>query len=325
MDGLVKSIRDAAQGLLEQGDTMAAEQQMLLAATLEKTIKDVKDAYAKSLDITYDKLSSQEKTTYDHLQSLADTARAIEKDANQDVSDRIFQAQSAANQILDRLPFVNQSPILVGVKVKSFLTSRDQNDADVAILGYLLADKRIKYKKPDVKINGVSIPPDFVGAFYDRSNVQIPDSLKEQIRFANSPCAPRKTFHIKLTVRYLKPWFGVIESFSETSLTLSENSLPGGILYDIKMTASADRSFSVPEPVAFSNTSGYISVGCKQSASTVVPWTMPDEGRQLNGSAQWIETDGLGNQSAHADVSGNRIVAQGTINGRDTDWKLPLV
>jgi hypothetical protein len=317
MQGLVKSIKDGAQDLLQAGDVDAAEQQMLLAATLERTIKNVQEAYSKSLNDTYDKLSSQEKTVYDHLKSLEDDARDIEKNTNQDVSDRIFQAQSAANQVLDRLPFVNQSPILVGVKVKSFLTSRDQNDADVAVLGYLLADKRLGYRKPDVKINGVPIPGDFVGAFYDRINIQIPDQIKEQIRFANSPCAPRKTFHVELTVHYLKPWFGVIETFSQTSLTLTANSLPGGILYDIKMTASANRTFTMPEPVAFSNVSAYTSVDCERTSSTNVSWTMPAEGKQLNGTAQWIERDGGGSESAHADVSGATIIASGSINGQN--------
>lgn len=320
MQGLVKTIKDGAQDLLQAGDVDAAEQQMLLAAIIERTINAIQQAFSKSLDDAYEKLGTQEKNVYDQLKLLGDDARDIEQKTNQDVSDRIFQAQSAANQILDRMPFTDQSPILMGVKVKSFLTSKDQNDADVSVLGYLLADKRMGYKKPDVKIDGKPVPSDNVGAFYDRINIQIPDKIKDDIRFANSPCAPRKTFHVELTVHYLKAWDRLGWPTSETTLPLSSNSLPGGILYDIKVSASADRTFTVPEPVAFSNVSPYVSVDCERTSSTEVSWNMPDEGKQLNGSGRWVETDGVGSESAHAAVSGKTIVASGSINGRNKDW-----
>jgi hypothetical protein len=47
---------------------------------------------------------------------------------------------------------------------RNFLTNHDQNDADVSILGFLLADQRLKYRKPDVKINGIAIDASYIGA-----------------------------------------------------------------------------------------------------------------------------------------------------------------
>lgn len=318
LGGLVKSIETAARGLMEQGNTSLAQQQLLVAATLERTIKNVQTAYKDSLRDTHDKMSTEEKNVYDGLKSLADSVQGIEKQINGDLSDRVFQTQSAANQLLDRLPFASRSPILIGAKIKGFLNSYDQNDADIALLGYLLSDNLLGYKKPEVKINGETIPSQFIGAFYDRVNIQIPDALKQKIRFDNRPCEPRKTFHIEVAVHYLKPWISLTKWGSENTVTLSMNSLSGRVLYDVRMRAAATRSFLVPEPAAFSNRSAYISVGCESSASTTVSWNIPKDAQQLNGSARWVNTDNLKQESANATPNGTTIVAQGTIVGLDT-------
>ena len=317
VEGLVKTIESSARALIEQGNTSLAQQQLLLAATLDQTDKSVQSAYQSALNDTYTKLGTEEKNVFDNLKNLANGLQDIEKNTNADLSDRIYQTQSAANQILDRLPFSSHYPILVGAKIKGFLDQRDQNDADVALLGYLLADPQLNYQKPDIKIDGQAIPASYIGAFYDRVNVQIPDDLKNKIRFANSPCAPRKTFQIELTVHYKKPFLGSYRFGSETSVPLSLNSLPGRVTYDIRVLASALRSFTAHEPGAFSNVSPYISVGCEESASTTVAWNVDPNAKQVNGSGRWIETSNLKGQSASAVPNGATVVAQGTITGLD--------
>ncbi len=319
IEKLVKTIESSARALMEQGNTSLAQQQLLLAATLENTGKNIKDAYQSSLQKTYDDLSSQEKTVYDHLKDLANSLENIEQQTNADISDRIYQTQTAANQILDRLPFTKRAPFLAGTKVKGFLDSRDQNDADVSVLGYLLADPRLNYKKPEVKIDGQVVPDKFVGAFYDRINIQIPDDLKEKIRFSNPPCAPRKTFRIELTTHYKKPLFGFFSYGFDTSVPFSVNSVSGRVAYDVRVVASGIRIFNVPELAAFSNRSSYISVGCEDAASTTVSWRAPSEANQLNGSGRWVDTANLKQQSASAIPNGTTIVAQGTIVGLDKE------
>ena len=197
------------------------------------------------------------------------------------------------------------------------MDQRDQNDADIVILGYLLADPQLAYKKPEVKIDGETIPPNFIGAFYDRINVQIPDNLKDKIRFANSPCSPRKTFRIEIIAHYQKPLLGLVKWGTETTVPLSLNSLPGRVTYDVKIVGSATRTFTVHEPRAFSNVSPYISVGCEDGASTSVAWNVPSDAKEVNGSGRWIETSNLKQESASAVPNGSTIVAQGTIVGLD--------
>ena len=116
VEGLVKTIESSARALMEQGNTSLAQQQLILAATLDRTVKSVESAYKSSLSDTYTKLGTEEKNVFDNLKDLANSLQGVEKNTNADLSDRIYQTQSAANQLLDRLPLSSHYPILVGAK-----------------------------------------------------------------------------------------------------------------------------------------------------------------------------------------------------------------
>lgn len=312
VNGLIKTLESSARALLEQGNDALAQQQLILASTLRSTIKQIQDAYASSLQKTYDALTVTEKNTFDNLKDLANN---VEKQMSQDVSDLVFQTQSAANQLLDRLPLTHREPVLMGAKVKEFLGTRDQSDADIALLGYMLADPRLNYEKPDIKVNGKAIPPQNVGWFYDRVNIQIPDSIKEEIRFANKPCDPRKTFAIEATVHYKKDLaFGFGWS---TTADLTTNALAGRVAFDVTVTATGERNYTTPEPIGFVQRSPYISVGCEEAAGTQVNYVMPTIGKNLQGHGDWVETSNLKGQSANVVINGDTITATGTINGLD--------
>lgn len=312
VNDLIKNLESSARALIEQGNNALAQQQLILASTLRGTITQVQAAYASSLQKTYDALTVTEKNTFDNLKNLADS---VQQQLAQSASDLIFQTQSAANQLLDRLPLTRREPVLMGAKVKEFLSTQDQNDADISLLGYMLADPRLNYKKPDIKVNGNVIPSQNVEWFYDRVNVQIPDSIKEQIRFANQPCDPRKTFAIEATVHYKKD---VALGYGwSTTAVLTTNALPGRVAFDVTVTGVGQRNFTTAESIGFAQRSPYISVGCEESAGTVVNFAIPQGGKNLQGHGDWIETSNLKGQSANAVVNNDVITATGTITGLD--------
>lgn len=312
IQGLIKDLESSARALIEQGNNALAQQQLLLAATLRGTISQVQAAYSSSLQKTYDALTVTEKNTFDNLKDLANE---VQTQMKQGASDLIYQTQSAANQLLDRLPLTRREPILMGAKVKEFLGIEDQSDADISLLGYLLADPRLNYKKPDIKVNGENIPPDNVAWFYDRVNIQIPDAVKQKISFANKPCDPRKTFLIEVAVHYKREI-----AFSmgwESTANLTTKALAGRVAFEVTVIGQGRRTYTKPEPIAFATRSPYTSVGCNNAANTAVNFQMPAEGKNLNGHADWVETSNLKGQSANTVINNDVITATGTIVGLD--------
>lgn len=77
---------------------------------------------------------------------------------------------------------------------------------------------------------------------------------------------------------------------------------------------------TVAVTVPFSVSSGQLNVGCGDSASTSVSWTLPPGAREVNESASWQRADGLKNNAQSVVVQGMVVTATGTISGQDRQW-----
>jgi hypothetical protein len=90
--------------------------------------------------------------------------------------------------------------------------------------------------------------------------------------------------------------------------------------YNVQVTFRGKKIHIQPTTVPFQTSSGQLNVGCAESASTTVGWTLPADARDANVSASWENTDNLQGQTQQAVVSGNLATASGSIRGRDKEW-----
>lgn len=310
----VQTLESSARSLLDQGNNVAAQQQLLLAGTLKGTITQLQQAYGDSMTKTFDKLDVAQGNAFKQLQMAVVDASKLENRSASDLNQIVRNTQDAANQVLDRMPLTDKSPVFFGVQTREVLSSFDPRPNDITITGYHLVDSRLGNKAPTIAITvsgkTYAVSPDHLSAQFNRIDVSLPDDLKQAIRIDNQPCDPMRLFHVAGTVYYLGGWFNSNQHFD-----FAANVLPGGRLYSIKVVSNGSRTVSGPVQSQFSNISGEIQVGCENSASTTVQWNAPDGASQITPQAMWSETSNLNGQSANAVVSGTVVSATGTISG----------
>src|SRR5438046_807208 len=59
LNGVVKQIENSGHSLIEHGNIALGQQQVLMASTLAETIRQFESAYAKSLNLTFEKVDVQ--------------------------------------------------------------------------------------------------------------------------------------------------------------------------------------------------------------------------------------------------------------------------
>jgi hypothetical protein len=318
MQSFVTTLENSAHSLLEQGNAIAAQQQLLLAGTLQGTIRQLREAYKGSMDKTFDGLETQQGNAFKRLQAVVQDASRLENRSASDLNQIVSNTQDAANQLMDRMPLTDKSPVYFGIQTRDVLASFDSQPNDIVLTGYHLVDQRLNNKKPDIQIavggrtyDITKDHPDYISAQFNRVNITLPDDLKKAIRIDNQPCEPMRLFHLTGTVYYKGGWFNTDQNF-----TFNANMSPGERLYAVKVIIDGARTAPQPVQSAFSNASGEQQVGCDATTSTQVSWTGPDNARQVVAQAEWFEGDGLGSVSSTAAASGNTATATGSVHGR---------
>lgn len=319
----VSNLESSARSLLDQGNNVAAQQQMLLAGTLQGTITQLQKAYAGSLDKTFDKIDVAQGNAFKQLQIAMQDASKLENRTAQDLNQTVKNTQDAANQLMDRMPLTDKSPVYFGVQTRDVLSSFDPNPNDITITGYHLVDKRLNNRLPTIEIavNGKTykIPADRMTAQFNRIDISLPDDLRRAIRIDNQPCDPMHLFHLAGTTYYEGGFFNTSQQFD-----FSANLNPGARLYNIKVITDGSRTAPTPVQSTFSNTSGEVQVGCNHSASTTVTWSGPEGAGQITPGWAWVETDKLKAQTANAVTTGTSASATGTITGLDEQCAGPF-
>lgn len=317
IEGVVRRLETSARSLLDQGNNIAAQQQLLLAGTLQGTVRQLQKAYADSLDKTFDRLDTTQANAFRQLQSTVDHVSILENQTAQHLQELVTGAQDAVNQVMDRMPLTDKSPVYFGIQTKDVLRSFDARPNDLVISGYHLVDSRLNNKPPDivVAVNGklFTIPPRNISASFRKVEVSLPEELKNIIKIENQPCEPMQLFHVTGNVHYKGGFFN-----TERAFAFNANVSPGERMYAIHVTIEGNRVATEPVQSSFTNSSSSIEVGCEETKSTTVAYTAPEEARQLNGQAAWVDANNIKSDSHNAVPNGNVITATGTITGLDT-------
>jgi hypothetical protein len=80
------------------------------------------------------------------------------------------------------------------------------------------------------------------------------------------------------------------------------------------------RRTTYTEPVTFRATSGQVNVGCNDAQSTNVVWSMPQGATDVQPSAAWENTDNVRSQNQNVSISGNQVIASGSISGLERNF-----
>lgn len=316
MQTFVQTLESSARSLLDQGNNVAAQQQLLLAGTLKGTIAQLQQAYNDSMSKTFDKLDVAQGNAFKQLQMALADASKLENRSTTDLNQIVKNTQDAANQLMDRMPLTDKSPVYFGIQTKDVLSNFDPNPYDIRITGYHLVDPRLGNKQPTIDVTVADktyrVAPDRLSVQFNRIDISLPNDLRDAIRIDNQPCDPMRLFHVAGTIYYLGGWFN-----TNQHVDFAANVLPGARLYSIRVVSDGTRTASAPVQLPFSNTSGEIQVGCENSASTTVQWNAPDGASQIAPQSVWYDTDNLKGQSSNAVASGPVASATGTVSGRD--------
>ncbi|MGR9400222.1 hypothetical protein ACU8M5_10795 [Rhizobium leguminosarum] len=318
---VISKLEESSHNLLDHGNIVAAQQQMLLAGILKQTIQQAEDAYANSLNKTFSSLSVAEQNTFTDLNEQFKNAESILDGTTTNVQETIYKAQGAANQLLDRLPFSSSQPVFYGMTVGDLSPDLGPNPTDIEVLGFHLSDPAIDRKAPLISIDGKPMPPEAVSVLEDRIKIQIPDNLKKDLGFANTPCEPMRTFPITLTTYYAH-WRGwwIFGWNEERSANFNANALSAAQKYDVSITYTGTKTETVWDPLTFSRDPMYRSMGCEDNTSALDRFEMPSGSRNIQCQATWINTSNVKNQSANCAVSANVATATGGMRGRDKEW-----
>src|SRR5690606_11804892 len=106
MNTMIAQLEASARALLEQGNNALAQQQMLLAGILRGTVSQVSAAYVDSMGATAKEVGVAEQNLFNDLLASVGEIDKVRESAGQDVRASMYKAQSASNQILNRLPLV---------------------------------------------------------------------------------------------------------------------------------------------------------------------------------------------------------------------------
>lgn len=321
LKGLVSQLEESSESLLEQGNNYASQQQMLLAGTIQAAIERIEKAYADSLQSTYDAFTVAEANAFSDLEELLKNLDHTALGIGRNLDALVYKTQGGMNQILDRLPLIDRYPTYYGLRTRDLLRPVQTVPHDIEILGFLLVDPKLDYRKPKVVVAGTILPDKLISAQQDRILVELPPGLKQRLKLENKPCDPSRSFQVALTVYYhdgsLLRWFNPRYQGNEVHLT--GRALPGNPTLTVEIQVEGERTREVPQTFTFEKESHSVSVGCEKSKSKSLSWPAPEGARQIDAKAKWVKTKRLKDADANTAVSGLTVTASGKIRGKDKE------
>lgn len=325
IEGLVRQLEQSARSLIEQGNTALAQQQMTLAGAIRAMITQLEKAYADSLQKTADQLTTVEKNVRDDLLRISRDLQDSIKLGSSELQSRIYQTQTTANQLFDKsLPLTSRAPLLYGFQTRDILGAFESSPADIEVLGYLLADPDLKYRKPDVQVEGQPISADNVTVQEGRVQIRLSEPLKQSIRLGSQPCSPIRPFRVSLRSYYLAKggWFSGMWRMLGSAATadLSAQVSPGTRAYDVLIQLDGTRSEDAVRDHTFDNASAQVNFGCGESRSALATWTVPKGSTDVNiTKCEWRNHNNAKGLSATPAIGGLTATCNGGITGLDNN------
>jgi hypothetical protein len=306
-------LNESSARQFELGDGARAQELLLLAKVLRAGSDRIAVAFGTALDTPYVDLRASDSSLWRRTAALAAKLSGAEAEpALGELRDNVQRAIDDTAAIIDSLPAGYQTPMYYGPEGPDVLLRVGLSSTAVRLLGYRLFDE--KAGKPTVLLDDLPVPEERMEL--RRDAIAIRKAVEDEER---PECERQPAIRISLTIRYRRLVPGTARPTAIGALSVSDNTVPGVELFDIRIHFEGFRESRVLPTFPFEVTGGQVNVDCGAEASTTVQWTLPVGATLVSADATWIDTIQVKGARAATVVEGDRIRAIGTIVGLDHD------
>lgn len=307
LHGVINSAADQAQGLLDTGDAVAGQTIKLATEQMRYLLKQLEAIYNDQRNKT---MSSIDATIRGNLLELEDVVNKSISNAKDGIGDSVFVAQAAANQLLNKLPFVNKDPYIVGI------VNTGTKNHDLEVFGFNLVDAKLN-RKPHIALAGFGEVADSdISMITDaRLGITLSEATREKLGIGPTGCV-QEEFKVFVTA-FKKGWL-LTKSFPfERSVEPCARrvEITGRAVFTSVPSSAKSRTNEV------TISTGYIDARTltrgPENRTRSLSMEIPDEARKVNAKTWWTKQGGNPkSKDAGSPVIGRGIVtARGRITG----------
>ena len=309
---VASTLNSLGEASLDNSQIIQGQQQLLLANILHTMSSRLAEVYASSLNRSTDSLSESEARPLKSLAGLLNNLEDLNEQTEQKSALLILKSLDIAHDVFDHVPASDKPPVVFGAAIPGVLTPQYQNS--LVILGYHLTDPKANNRTPDLLLAGAALPTSSMQSDFSKVVVPLSQEVARTIGIVNTACDPIRTSQLALRVYYvsgsLSALLGIV---SETTINIGIKAPTPQFEFVVEETGTA--KVQTTQTIPFSNQSGYVSVGCEQTATTSVAWQAPENTQVSNVHAQWQDLNNIGSQTQSVIPSGHSYVATGSIRG----------
>lgn len=312
---VINSVRDAANDVLENGNAIVSQNTLLISKQLEYVLGQAEAAYNRQLN---DSVTKMDTTVHDRLVQLDAMLKSSIKKVGGETRETVLAAQAAANQLLNKLPFVNRDPHVIGTMNTPVLPG--QKATDLEVIGFNLIDVRLN-RKPSIIVEDLGTISDGDIAMISDAilGIRLGEAKRKQLGFGPTGCIDEQ-FKILVTV-FQKGWLST-KSFPFECWVMPcarRTQVIGTITYA-----------GVANPIRMKRTNeiniktGYIDARVwnagPQNRTRTLKMEIPDQAKNVSARSWWTKSGGKPRSiDAGSPVVGKGIVtAIGRITGDST-------
>jgi hypothetical protein len=293
------------------GDMAAAQRLVLASGMLRRTADEFRNSEQDALTENVSGLPAP-------IPQLADAALAKGTEAQTRAADHAAFADEAHvtfNALLAALPAKPPHPVLFGMLSGDLADAGAPLGHDIVIYGYRLIDPIYKIR-PVVTYGKTELPDADVALKDDRIDVTLPDAVKQAVNFAPPPCAPRPSFGLRIRSVYGEEFGRWPILWHSQAVTNSDfYALPTPVFYTAAIAATTETTAITSAQINFRQRGGLTVADCETSKSAEVVLPLPENARDVQCVAAWVDASNATRVTSHCSVEGHNVRAVGEISG----------
>ncbi len=292
------------------GNSALGQEQYLLHDIIKRSSEQLRFIYSSDLNNTVGNL---DPSVRDEVSKFVSMAYGIPFDDQSSILEDDHNLQLAANKLFSVAPGDDARVILYGMLVGDLRENPKKGPADIELFGFNVRNKTLN-KNPSVAINGVEIPSNLISVKDQIVLVDLPEKLKQDLHFGETPCVVRDTFSVSVTFYTVEAHgFWPFASTKEAPRNFELHALPSARNFDLFVSYDFERPRYSSKTESFSQKSPLVSAECGQTTPTMVGFDAPPEARDITCAASWVDIRAAKSLSQSCHVEGKSVKASGAI------------
>lgn len=186
-----------ADNALSKADSVLYRNIMAIKSSLDEFLASAESAYNRASDRTFNSIDASTAKVFQDLRILLNNAAGLEEKIKNDANDVIYTTQASLNQILGRLPFTSNVPVVFAARTKELVPGLS---ADIEIIGYALSDVEM----PTISINGHKVSPDKISGTSQKIVVTLDPAVKSELIKVTKACDIPQSYVVSIGCKYKK-------------------------------------------------------------------------------------------------------------------------